>query len=350
MSALSELSGSNKDTEVPSYFMSGIINHMMAAAPKMFNPTNTGGIGGILGAALHRGENAFAKLAQPVLDYADDGIYKARTQNLLDRQRIEKEQQQIADAISSGKFGMDGLSQLFKSTSTVRDPVTGDVYQTGNRDIYGRPDRSAYGSNTLSGPDSLLRTAARPGLPVYTRQVPYNYKDIENYQENDYYNYIRNNKDVRKAFESSTAAKNIAKKAWDASKGAIDYNKFDKKAYQDAAVDYARNYWSTTGQSKGHVMPMADRQRVVDKQKMLEEEYLGERPERELVANGAQNAIFDRLYNKPTQREYNPFSTNRFAGYIPRQSFYGGGLRGLFGNRRPLGGGGLRSILGGLFR
>lgn len=341
MSALSELSGSNKDTEVPSYFFSGLANGMLSGMSKLFGPARNSG--GFLGRFVNSAENAGANLISPMLDYVDDGIYKARTQNLLDRQRYEREEQAIAEAVSSGQLGMAGLSQLFKNTSTVRDPVTGDVYQRGDRGgLDFRPDRSGYGSNALTGLDSLLRTAARPGRPILTRQVPYNYKDIENYQENDYYNYIRNNKAARKAFESSTGARNIAQKAWDPKKGAIDYSKFDKDAYRDAAVDYARNYYNKTGKGLGHVMPMMDKQRIIDKQKMLEEEYLGDRPDREKLVGNVQDAIFNRLYNKPTQRQYNPFSTNRFSNYTPRQSFYGqpsyggfggGGLGGLFGKR-----------------
>lgn len=356
MSALSELSGSNKDTEVPSYFGGG------AAMFSRITPT-------LLGRALSMVNNNPLGLGKKVFDQArqeiDEGVTQARSANLLDRQRYEKEEQEIADAVSSGQLGMAGLSQLFKNTSTVRDPISGAVYQRGDRKgLDFRPDRSMYGSNTLTGLDSLLRTAARPGRPILTRQVPYNYKDIENYQENDYYNYIRNNKAARKAFEASTGAKNIAKKAWDPNKGAIDYSKFDKDAYRDAAVDYARNYYDKTGKGLGHVMPMMDKQRIIDKQKMLEEEYLGERPDREKLVGGTQDAIFNRLYRQPTQRQYNPFSTNRFSNYTPRQRFYGqpsyggfggGGLGGLFSQRgrQGLGGGifgGKGQGLGGLIR
>lgn len=354
MSALSELSGSNKDTEVPSYFMGGLSAGMLSGVSRLFGPTRNSG--GLFGRFAKSAENAGTDLISPMLDYVDDGIHKARTQNLLDRQRYEKEEQAISEAVSSGQLGMAGLSQLFNNTSTVRDPSSGAVYQRGNRQGSDfRPDRSGYGSNTLTGLDSLLRTAPRPGRPLLTRQVPYNYKDIENYKENDYYNYIRNNNSARKAFESSTGAKNIAQKAWDSNKGAMDYNKFDKDAYKDAAVDYARNYYDKTGKGLGHVMPMMDKQRIIDKQRMLEEEYQGERPDREKLMGDTQNAIFNRLYRQPTQRSsYSPFSTNRFSNYSPRQSFYGqpsyrgfGGGGGIFGGRQRFGGGG---GLGGLLR
>ena len=322
MSALSELSG-NKDTEVPSYFFGstfgGLAGAMSGQLAKLFKPP----------AKSFAGQNQSDLLALPSQE-----TYKPT----------------YTDAPSNfAKEQSSRLRELFSPTSSVRDPSTGEIFVNSDRSSLNRIDRSGYGSSPFTR-DSLLRTQPAPKYSVQTRQVPYKYQVIEDYQEPDYYNYIRNNKDARKAFESSTAARNIAKKAWDNKTGKIDYNKFDKDGYADAARDYARNYYDTTGKGAGHELPMRDMQRYADREKMLEEEFIDTNPDRFDRTHNTQQAIIDRLsgYSNnfaPRQQQFDPYS--RFSNYLNRGSSgmpsYGG-----FGRGRSGGLGGLfNSLLGG---
>ena len=389
MSALSELSG-NKDTEVPSYFFGGIpaMSGLAGALTKHIKPPKPfaggmmgGGLAGLMSKIVSAQNRAINSNPFPMkgglgevakIVSAQNRAFEDINSNLA---MPSKETYKPTYTEAPSNFATEQssrLKELFSPTSSVRDPSTGEIFVNSDRSSINRIDRSGYGNSPFTR-DSLLRTQSAPKYSVQTRQVPYKYQVIEDYQEPDYYNYIRNNKDARKAFEGSTAARNIAKKAWNNKTGKIDYNKFDKDGYADAARDYARNYYDTTGKGAGHELPMRDMQRYADRERMLEEEFIDTNPDRFDRTQNTQQAIIDRLsgYSNnfaPRQQQFNPYS--RFSDYLNRGSSgmpsYGGfsrgrsgGLRGLFnsllgggGNRyggspmRSMLGGGLRSLLG----
>lgn len=175
----------------------------------------------------------------------------------------------------------------------------------------------------MGGNNRSLRTAARPDAPMLTRQVPEEYEELVKYQDPDYFNYVRNNSDLRSLFEATPEAKKLAEAAWDGETGAIDKDKFDGGAYRDAAIAYGQGQYEADPNK--YDMPMIDRQRYETKQRMVDEQYEGERPDRERLFDSTRNAIQDRLYNRPqNRREYNPYN---FDSYSPgRRAAYRGGL------------------------
>jgi hypothetical protein len=192
--------------------------------------------------------------------------------------------------------------------------------------------------NTGMYNDRDLRTAPRPDAPMLTRQVPEEYQELVDYQDPDYFNYVRNTPDLRKAFEATPEAKELAKAAWDDQTGKIDTEKFDGDAYRDAAIKFGETHYNDYGEGEGRDLPMIDRQRYETKERMIDELYEGPRPDREQLFDTARNAIQNRLYNNMgRQREFNPYS---FDSYSPSR-------RGM--SRGPLNMG-LDSMFGGMFR
>jgi len=186
--------------------------------------------------------------------------------------------------------------------------------------------------------DRDLRTAPRPDAPMLTRQVPEEYQELVNYQDPDYFNYVRNTPDLRKAFENSPEAKALYEPAWDSTAGKIDESKLDLDAYRDAAIKFGETHYNDFGKGEGRDLPMIDRQRYETKERMIDEMYEGERPDREQLFDTARNAIQDRLYsNMGRQREFNPYN---FDSYSPSRRGMGRGPLNM----------GLDSMFGGMFR
>lgn len=186
--------------------------------------------------------------------------------------------------------------------------------------------------------DRDLRTAPRPDAPMLTRQVPEEYEELVNYQDPDYFNYVRNTPDLRTAFENSAEAKALYEPAWDDTTGKVDESKLDLDAYRDAAMKFGEDHYTNSGKGEGRDLPMIDRQRYETKERMIDEMYEGARPDREQLFDTARNAIQDRLYgNMGRQREFNPFN---FDSYSPSRRGMGRGPLNM----------GLDSMFGGMFR
>ena len=251
-------------------------------------------------------------------------------------------------------YGMDmGLPSIYKD-SYISMPVRGDGLGlgTGTYDFGGGfntvlPDRK-YDDLTLSDimqgviqappkesyDDRSLRTSARPKAPIVNKPIAELYEELEDYQDPDYFNYVRNNQDLRSLFESSDAAKALAEAAWDGSTGAIDPDKFDGEAYRDAAIEFGKSQYDKD--PNAYDMPMIDRQRYVTKERMVDNFVEGERPDREILTQGAARNILDRLYQSPREtRSYNPLSFDdyRQSQRAAKRGVLDFGLTGLFRER-----------------
>lgn len=240
---------------------------------------------------------------------------------------------------SSGGFtGMGrGLSGLSRGTYDFGGGFRNDDPVASAQSVGRRPKRLATDLFSRFN-DRDLRTAPRPDAPMLTRQVPEEYQELVDYQDPDYFNYVRNTPDLRKAFEATPEAKELAKAAWNDQTGAIDTDKFDGDAYRDAAIKFGEDHYTNTGKGEGRELPMIDRQRYETKERMVDELYEGERPDREKLFDTARNAIQDRLYsNMGRQREFNPYN---FDSYSPSRRGMGRGPLNM----------GLDSMFGGMFR
>lgn len=191
-----------------------------------------------------------------------------------------------------------------------------------------------YNPNSFNDRD--LRTAPRPDAPMSTRMVPEEYEEMEDYKAEDYFNYVRNNEDLRSMFDKSDVAQDLYGAAeYDVSgfKSADDVppdlklrafgdgryfeeDKLDKQAFGEAVREFGKAQYEADPDK--YEMFFVDRQRPVTKERMIEEQFRDEsaRPDREQLFQRARDSIFDRLYSNRSPRgmQYNPYN---FDSYIP---------------------------------
>lgn len=137
-----------------------------------------------------------------------------------------------------------------------------------------QPPSGGYSnSGRLGYLDSLLRTAGRPAPTQLTRQVPETYIEQEKYQKPDYYNYVFEHDDLRRAFEQSNTAADLIDAARNQATGDFDQDNLDKKAWGEAARKWGEDHYGTHGEGEGRTLNNYDAYRDVQKERLVDELY-----------------------------------------------------------------------------